>query len=195
VRTTTSYAARHAPPHHHDGHATVVVDEPTDIGNDPDGTAALLRLLRECDADGVRVVWTARRACGFDTSALHHLPPPYRPFETRSGTPAAEPPDPALLAWRAAYRRGNCHFRHGPGFVLVKDARDPANVARFTLDHPDLVAAFTHCLEPTRRADLDARAREAMDLLIGERLAIDLDGVVLTLPVRMRRWPIPYNSV
>jgi len=195
VRTATSYATRHAPPHHHDGHATIVVDEGAHIGADPHDTAALLRLLRECDADGVRVVWTARRARGFDTTALHHLPPPFGPFEADAGTPAARPPDQALLAWRADYRRGSCHFRHGPGFVLVKDARDPANVARFTLDHPDLVAAFTHCLEPTRRADLDARAREAMDLLVGEGLAIDLDGLLLTLPVRMRRWPIPYNSV
>lgn len=185
MRAASPYAAPHAPTHHHVGHATVVIDEPADVGADPDRTAGLLRLLRECDADGVRVVWTARLARGLDTTALHHLPPPQAPFEA----------GPAVIAWHEAYRRGACHFRHGPGFVLVKDSRDAANVARFTLDHPDLVAAFTRCLEPTPRADLDAAACEAMDLLVGERLAVDLAGVLLTLPVRMRRWPVPYNSV
>jgi Family of unknown function (DUF5825) len=158
--------------------------EPLPLAGGLPDTATAVALLRDCATAALRVRWRAGPESGLDLSLLHHLPPP------------AGPPAPALDRWRRAYRYGSCHFRLGPGFVQVKDARDPAGLpVVLVADHPDLIATFLRCQDPTPLDALDATGRTAVDLLLEERLLLLAGGVVLTLPHRMRRWPVPYNAV
>ncbi|WP_220447522.1 DUF5825 family protein [Nonomuraea diastatica] len=86
-------------------------------------------------------------------------------------------------------------YRRGPGFLQVKDMRDPAAAARMIIDDGALGSAFTHCLRPRRLPDLGAAERDAVDVLIDERLVLRCGDLVVTLPNRMRRWPVPAMSV
>jgi hypothetical protein len=171
-------------PHRWLGAGEVELTGPLPLAGALPGTAAAVALLRDCATAALRVRWWAGPEPDLDFGLLHHLPPP------------AGPPAPGLDRWRRAYRYGSCHFRRGPGFVQVKDARDPAGPpVVLVADHPDLVATFLRCLDPTPLAALDATGRTAVDLLLAERLVLLAGGAVLTLPHRMRRWPVPYNAV
>src|ERR1700740_3363762 len=73
---------------------------------DNDGILHFLRFLREAASHGINVVWESAGDLGCDPRLLYHLPPP-------AGDPS----------WRSAYRYGLCHYRVGPGFVVVTDQR------------------------------------------------------------------------
>jgi hypothetical protein len=162
----------------------VELPDPLPLAAGRPDTAAAVALLRDCATAALRVRWQVAPGQDIDPGPLHHLPPP------------AGPPGPALDRWRRAHRYGSCHFRRGPGFVQVKDCRDPAAApVVLVADHPDLVAAFLRCLDPTPVADLGQVGREAVDLLAAERLVLVAGGLAVTLPHRMRRWPVPYNAV
>lgn len=75
------------------------------------------------------------------------------------------------------------------------DRREPSAAARFTIDDPDLLAAFRTVQDPTAVAALDAVGREAVDLLAAERLARVTDGWAVALPPRIRRWPVPCTDI
>jgi hypothetical protein len=172
-------------PHRWLGAREVELADPLPLASGRPATAAAVALLRDCATAALQVRWSATAEPDLDSSLLHHLPPP-----------AAPAGSPALAAWRRAYRYGSCHFRQGPGFVRVKDARDRAGPPVLLLaDHPDLVATFLRCLDPTPLAELDATGRAAVDLLAAERLTLLAGGMVVTVAHRMRRWPVPYDAV
>ncbi|WP_372344988.1 DUF5825 family protein [Streptomyces sp. KL116D] len=117
--------------------------------------------------------------------ALRHLPPP-----------AQHPDEPAGLAsWRDGHAYGMLYHRRGPDFVTVMDRRERPASARFTLDHPDLLAAFDALHEATPLDALDAVHQEAAGLLAEERLALVVDGWAVALPPRLRRWPVPCTGI
>ena len=164
----------------------IVVHEDVELGADPLATMAFIAFLRTSVAQDVEVRWSGLVRGTLDTASLHHLWPPT--------TLAGIPPEQGR-AWREAFRYGLCHFRRGPGFVLVKDARVADGPTHFVIDDPDLTAAFLSGCAPLRDRCLTATQREAVDVLAEENLLYRLGDLLLTLPTHMHRWPIPFDSV
>ncbi|MBY8843613.1 DUF5825 family protein [Streptomyces sp. SP2-10] len=159
--------------------------EPLDLSGAGRGTAEAVRFLRECQALGLRVSWRATGTPSYDPALLRHLPPPAELGSWRTES----------AAWRAAHRHGSLYHRRGPDFVTVLDRRRPGTAARLTLDHPSLHGTFLRLLEPTPVDALDAVGREALGLLAAERLVLSAGGWAVTLPPRVRRWPVPCTAI
>jgi hypothetical protein len=144
-----------------------------------------VRFLGECQSLGPRV---SRRATGtpaYDPSVLRHLPPP------------AEFPS-ARACWGpggADHVHGGRHHRRGPDFITVLDRGERGTAVRLTRDHPGLLGTFLRLLEPTPVAALDPVEREALTLLAAERLVLAGGGWAVTLPPRVRRWPVPCTAI
>ncbi|WP_242902718.1 DUF5825 family protein [Actinomadura terrae] len=92
--------------------------------------------------------------------------------------------------WRAAHRYGQCYWRRGHGFVAVQDLREQPG-AHFVIHEPGLLALFHRLADPVAVADLGDDDRAHLGDLLDARLAVDLDGVAVRLPYRLRRWPAP----
>ncbi|MDX3312457.1 DUF5825 family protein [Streptomyces sp. ME08-AFT2] len=178
----------------------VCVDVPLRLGEVGRETAVAVQFLRECQSRRLSTHWEIAyedRPRGDDAldphdapyvRMLHHLPPPVE----RPGQPSE------LSAWRtsyAAFPAGMLYHRRGPDFITVMDRRERPDSARFTLDHPDLLATFATVQEPTALGELDAVQREAVDLLAAERLALVADGWAVALPPRLHRWPVPCTGI
>ncbi|MGH3323798.1 MAG: DUF5825 family protein [Streptomyces sp.] len=178
-------------PHRFSGRQ-VLVDRPLRLGAGGRRAAVEVQFLRECLSHDLSVMWEvdagdplATSDTAYDVTLLGHLPAP---------VPApGEPPE--LADWRARRAYGQLYHRNGPGFVTVLDRREPPLAARFTLDHPDLLAAFRTTLDATAVADLDPRRREAVGILARERLVLVTDGWVVALPPRIRHWPVPCTGI
>jgi hypothetical protein len=151
----------------------------------PHHTVAFVARLRDLHTELTDVVWHASIAPEFDVTSVVHLPPP-QPDGGRSG---------ALAHWRETHRPAMFHYRTGPGFIVVRDTRPAVSAARFILDDPVLLDTFTLCLQPHLLTDLSSDARKAAALLLDERMLLRLDDWIVTLPNRMRRWPIPSQIV
>lgn len=146
-------------------------------GDDPLATLRFLRRLRDAAGEGADVEWQAELPVA-DSRLLHHLPPP-----------AGGPSGPVLAAWRAAYRPALCHYRRGPGFLLVSDGRGgPAVTHTLT---GGTAAAFVRYLDAGPAPDADP----VFDCLVRLGLILRLGGLGLTLPYRIRHWPIPCTSI
>ena len=165
------------------------VAAPVRLGHeDPDATLEFVAWLRDRHTQAHDVSWSAIVGPGFDTSPLHHLPPPGpAPGAALGAAPGA------AVQWREAYRPGMCYYRVGPGFIQVKDVRQPDRAAILLLDTPDLLDAFTRCLRPCRLDELPPGERTAAAELEKERLLLRVGDLVVTLPNRMRHWPVPCN--
>ncbi|MBM7790008.1 DUF5825 family protein [Tenggerimyces flavus] len=144
------------------------------LGQEPAATVRYLATLRDGLSAGKLPVWEGGLSPVLDLDLVCHLPPPTNHPE-----------------WTARFRPGLCYYRHGPGFVEVKDTRTPATAARFVIDDPDLLSCFLRCLNPTPIAGLGPADTEAVEALVDERLVLRFDDTLLTLPHRMTRWPIP----
>jgi len=131
--------------------------------------------------EGVVEQWAGSVPDYLDADDLCHLPPPFH--DGFAGE--------RVVLWEAAFRPGLCYYRAGPGFLEVRDVRRPADAARLTIDDHLLISVFTACLSPTAVVDLDASSLAAAETLLAERLLLRFDGVLLTAPYRMRRWPVP----
>ncbi|HET9898222.1 MAG TPA: DUF5825 family protein [Streptosporangiaceae bacterium] len=156
------------------------------LGADPVATARAVQALREAYASKLRCRWTGEVAGEFDLGQVVHLPPP----DELAGR------DGALDLWRARHRYGMFHFRIGPGFVIVIDKRLDQSASRYVIDDPAMLAVFLDCSHAIDRLDrMDAGRREAAEILCAEGLLLRLGEVVVTLPIRLRKWPVPYRSV
>jgi len=149
---------------------------------DAQGTSGFVAWLRDTAADWTPIDWGGD-VDGVDTSLLWHLPPPSQ----GAGAAAAR--------WREVFLPALCYYRNGPGFIQVKDIRDPKRAARVTLEHPAHLEAFRTCLTPARISNLAPAVRIGVDQLAAERLMLVLGGYATTLPVRLRRWPVPAHFV
>ncbi|MEV6113318.1 DUF5825 family protein [Streptomyces sp. NPDC052109] len=170
-----------AVPHRRTGRQ-VEVARPLDLSGAGRATAEAVRFLRECQSQGVRVTWRATGRAAYDIGLLRHLPPPEELADQ----------EVELAAWRAGYAYGALYHRRGPGFVTVLDRRARGTAVRLTLDHPALLAAFLRLQEP---APLDATDREAVELLVAERLVLAAGGWAVALAPRIRRWPVPCTAI
>ncbi|MCQ4211641.1 DUF5825 family protein [Streptomyces longispororuber] len=192
----------------------VHVTDPLPLHGDGRAVTQAVQFLRECLSLGLRVTYDVARPASdllrpasdgssdadgssdtYDATsgtydpaalrALRHLPPP-----------AQHPDEPAgLTSWRDGHAYGMLYHRRGPDFVTVMDRRERPASARFTLDHPDLLAAFDALHEATPLDALDAVHQEAAGLLAEERLALVVDGWAVALPPRLRRWPVPCTGI
>ncbi|MGY0024568.1 DUF5825 family protein [Streptomyces sp. cg35] len=171
--------------------ADVHVTEPLPLCGDGRATTQAVQFLRTCLSHGLRVTYDAVRPAGgagpytYDVRILRHLPPP-----------AEHPEESAeLTEWRAGHAYGMLYHRRGPDFITVMDRRERPASARFTLDHPDLLAAFDALHEATPLDALAPVHQEAAGLLADERLALVVDGWAVALPPRLRRWPVPCTGI
>lgn len=155
------------------------------LGERPDETAHFIAELRDHMSAGKYLQWRGTVTPSVATESLWHLPPP-----------ASTAPDGAerIKAWQTRFRPGLCYFRRGPGFVQIRDIRFPA-AASYTIDDEALLRIFTDCLEPRMLAELTQREREGVELLLSENLALRVGDHVVTIPYRMRRWPVPASEV
>lgn len=151
-------------------------------GRDAEGASGFVAWLRDAAADWTSIDWGGA-VDGVDTTLLWHLPPPSRGAGAAAGR------------WREAFRPALCYYRNGPGFIQVKDVRDPRCAARVILDHPAHLEAFRSCLAPARISDLTPAVKTVVDQLAAERLILVLGGYATTLPPRLRRWPVPAHLV
>ena len=159
------------------------IDPVLELGGDPEATLRAVARLREVALLGPQVSWRGRLTGAIDIALLCHLPPPE----------ALEHGD--AEGWRATYRYGSCYYRRGPGFIEIKDARDPSTVLRSMLDTPDMVGAFTACLAPVVVAGLPEAQREIIARLTDRGLVLTAGGRAVALPYRMSKWPVPFLSV
>ncbi|MFI0450223.1 DUF5825 family protein [Actinomadura sp. 6N118] len=153
-------------------------NDPIRLGEQPDQTLQFIHRLREGVGVGAVHTWRGEIVPPIRADLLCHLPPP-----AGNGNGAEE--------WRSRFRVGLCYYRQGPGFVQIKDVRDHDTAATFVIDTPALLTGFLRCLEPTPLADLTLDQQEAAEALVNERLLLRLGDHVLTLPYRMKRWPVP----
>ena len=166
-------------------HARVEFEAVLELGGDPEATLRAVARLRDAALIGPRLSWRGRLAGPIEAALLCHLPPP---VALRNGAGVA-------AAWRQAYRYGSCFYRLGPGFIEVKDGRDPDVTVRTLLDDPASVGAFTTCLAPAVIGELQPAQREAVRRLVNRGLVLETAGLALTLPFRMSKWPVPFMSV
>lgn len=147
--------------------------------DDPEAAAGAVAWLRDSLSEGELPRWRAVGLPAAQVPLLVHLPPPESGGDEHA-------------RWRSAFRRGLCYFRRGPGFVQVKDVRDPTSSAGFVLDVPEVIEVFLRCLRPTPATGVDA---DAAEVLLHERLLLRVGDQLVTLPYRMRRWPVPAMAV
>ena len=151
-------------------------------------SASFLILLRELQSVGASTHWRGDLD-GLDPNDLVHLPPP---------EPSADAPgqSAAVQWWRLRHQYGLFYYRQGPGFVSVVDRRRPAEAQRYVIDDPVMLDVLRAGLtgEPVDRHD-SPTARSALDELRDERTVMLLGQLLVTLPCRMRRWPVRYDAV
>lgn len=143
--------------------------------------AAIVVLLRELQSVGLIVHW-AGGAAGVASEDLAHLSPP-------------EAEDNDLSVWRARHRYGLFYYRSGPNFVSIVDRRRSADANRYVIYDPDLLAVFHAGLAEDARIGSQNLNEDAVQTMREERIVIPFGGGLVTLPCRMRRWPVPFDAI
>jgi hypothetical protein len=155
------------------------------FGRSPTEDLDLLRRLRDATSHTVRLRWILGGLPALPLRSCVHLVPP------RCGVDDAT--DEHARRWQADYRYGSYFYREGPGFVMVKDVRPGAEPRRLTIDEgADHFLAMTRA---TTVADLDAAAIDQLDLAEEAELLVRHGDRLLTLPYRLRHWPVPYVAI
>lgn len=158
------------------------------LGRAPLGTARFVALLRAALSDGVRLDWRGCTTPGLSPGLCHLTPP---------SSVCSHNEDGQLETWIAAHRYGMFFWRQGPGFVVIKDQRPEGAPARFVIGDQPFLDVFHRALVPTAREELAVApaAEAALTRLVSEGIVLETGPLVIALPYRMRRWPIPAFSV
>jgi hypothetical protein len=139
--------------------------------------------LRELTGWGIVADWDVRLGRLGLWQRLCHLYPPRTLLDEPDPAAAAE----ALDGWRSTYYLCKCVYRHGPGFVQVRDRRS-GSLQRFTIDDPAYLAAIDVLLDG---APVDAVPRHVLDDYVNEGLAGVAGDLAWWVPYRVHRWPWP----
>lgn len=142
-----------------------------------------LACLREMTACGVPVSWQAGPELATYWELLAHIAPP----ETENV--------PAFEAWRRAHRYGICYWRAGPRFSAIVDRRKEKEAHHYILDTAEYLDVFTTATTVVAREALLVIDSDALNTLEQEGLILSLKGWSLTLPFRMRHWPVPFSAI
>jgi hypothetical protein len=97
--------------------------------------------------------------------------------------PARDDPDA-----RRRWRYGLLTWRRGPGIAVVEDGRALTDRTQLTLDLPALATAFGADLN--RATAATAIEPRTLAELAAARLVCEVNGSVVWLPYRLRRWPV-----
>jgi hypothetical protein len=184
--------------------------EVLDLGYDPVATARAVRALRDAVSERGRVAWRGRIADGFDVAPLVHLPPPGAEAAGAEAAGAEAPGAEAagaegtgaeaagadgIAAWRERYRYGLFYCRLGPGFATVKDQRRAEETERYVIDDPEVLDVFLRALAIVRLGGMGRRERAHAEMLWREGLLLRCEDVAVTLPMRLKKWPVPYSAI
>jgi hypothetical protein len=145
----------------------------------------LLRRLRDATSDAVRLRWILGGLPSLPLRSYVHLVPPLRGVDEATAEHAR--------GWQADYRYGSYFYREGPGFVTVKDVRPGEEPRRLTIDEGS--EHFLAMTTATTVADLDPEATELLEVAEEAELVIRQGDLLLTLPYRLRHWPVPYVAI
>ncbi|GCD92761.1 DUF5825 family protein [Embleya hyalina] len=142
------------------------------------GAAAVagLVVVRELTAHGIAVDWTLRPAAGpWDWRPLGHLHPPTTVIDGAG----------LAAAWRDDFRPAKFGYRHGPGFIEVRDHRaDPFR--RLVIRNP----RYEQVIEPLLRGVATTDLTEAVTARYHEAgLLHRVGGYVWWTPYRVRHSP------
>ncbi|MGC0422504.1 DUF5825 family protein [Embleya sp. AB8] len=122
-----------------DGVRFVRVDGVVDlaeVGDDGRAAVAGLVVVRELTSHGIGVDWTLRApAGGWDWRALGHLYPPTAVVGDGGDGHDGRGDGGAASAWRAGFLPAKCGYRHGPGFIEVRDQRG-GSLRRLVIRNP-----------------------------------------------------------
>jgi len=148
-------------------------------------TLGLVRLLREAASVGLPVRWELGAVHGIDIPLLVHLPAPV----------ASSALIPDVAEWQRRHQPGLCYYRVGPGFVQIKDVRQPEGSARFRITGDQELSWFARLHDVISIEQLDTPGRALLDALLDARIALVSGPCATLLPHRMRRWPVPALDV
>lgn len=142
----------------------------------PGRAAAFLRFLRDAAGSGIGVTWQGRIELDAPEWVFSHLAAP--------GSPARG----TLISYGKLF-----HWRQGPGFVQVTDRRDGGKARIMTFGDAVLLRAFASIQQPldvsaTHLQDAD---RRALAFLCEQGIGLPIGQVIIGLPCRMTRWPMP----
>ncbi|MDQ2836279.1 MAG: DUF5825 family protein [Actinomycetota bacterium] len=171
-----------------EGVHTMRWSEPVDLRR-PDGLAAL-SVIRDATARGIVTDWElvrpapeAQFAPDIDQTLLAHLYPP----RAIDGDPSHDWSRP----WREGFFIGKLVYRHGPGFIQVRDRRG-GKLELYVIDearHLNAIGASARGCSP---AAID---QVVLAELLGARLVLLVADRLLWLPYRIQRWPLPPMAV
>ncbi|WP_156727432.1 DUF5825 family protein [Streptomyces apocyni] len=153
----------------------------------PEAVVRTLRLLQELTARGIVVDWRLRLRLGDESTAtaLGHL---YPPREIDGCGDAAR----LRADWARTFFLGKCSYRHGPGFLEIRDHRSGV-LQRIVIDEPEYHAAISELTAdaPAHPASPDALTDSILDALATESLTLSFGGLHWWAPCRIYRWPQP----
>lgn len=156
-----------------------VVDAATTDPHDVEVTVRSLRLVRELTAHAMTVDWQLHLSDAAEWTHYSHLYPP--------ATLTADEGVPDVDDWRRSFYLGKCVHRRGPGFIQIRDRRS-GRLVLLTMDDPAYLAVRAQLDEGARVDEVDPGiARHLAD----EHLVARIGDVLVWLPYRLRRWPLP----
>jgi hypothetical protein len=150
--------------------------------DDADGAAAVAALVvvRELTSHGIAVDWTLRMpAPPSDWRPLSHLYPPAAVLAGSAG-------DPIAAEWRNSFHIAKCGYRHGPGFIEVRDRRTDS-FRRLVIRNPHQEQAIAPLL---RGVPVTALADTVVARYLQADLLHQVGRHVWWTPYRIRRWPL-----
>jgi hypothetical protein len=145
-----------------------------------------VRVVRDFVALNVPVTWSVSNGGSVDPRTLTHLWPP----EQFPGH------DALLDAWRE-FAFGVLYWRSGPGFVIARDVRPGFEATVYTIDTPAALRYFSAFQVPARVETVvaDPDRDEDFRSLVDAGLLMVVGGCALTLPYRIKKWPVPFSSI
>jgi hypothetical protein len=159
--------------------------QPFAFGRSDAGDLSVLRILREATSRGIALRWRLAARPLLPLRTHVHLLPPIGGVDAETNAYAA--------AWADRYRYGSFYYRHGPGFVTVKDVRPDGPARRMVIS--DGAAEFLAMVTATTIEGLTGTAQRALPDAVDAGLVLVAGRHIHALPFRMRHWPVPFAAV
>jgi hypothetical protein len=165
----------------------LTIARPVRFGDDPPTDLANIVVLRELTSRAVRLDWHMLGKPLVPLRELVHLIPPVDGLD-RSGRDIA-------ARWRSRYAYGTFYYRVGPGYLLIKDIRPGGEHARFVISGQSAQDFLRWAGDLSVTPASTLASDEARRAMRAAGLSASIDGHLVVLPFRMRRWPVPFSAV